>query len=67
MQLEQFQEPGGLAGRGHHTQFAPRVGKQQAGSGDVQQLDAAVRQYVQEVDDIEVGDHGVGQLDEGIS
>jgi hypothetical protein len=30
----------------------------------VQQLHAAIGEQVQEVDDVEAGDHGVGQLDE---
>ena len=64
LQLEQLEQPGGLAGRGHHAQLTARVSQQQPGGGDVQQLHAAVGQHVQEVDHVEVGDHGVGQLDE---
>ena len=62
--LEQLKQPGGFAGGGHHAQLTARVSQQQPGGGDVQQLHAAVGQHVQEVDHVEVGDHGVGQLDE---
>jgi hypothetical protein len=64
LQLEQLEQPGGLAGGGHHAQFTARVGQQQPGRGDVQQLDAAAGQRVQEVHHVEPGDHGVGKLDE---
>ena len=66
LQLEQLKQPGGLAGGGHHTQFSARIGQQQPGGGNVQQLGAAGGQHVQEVDDVEVGDHGVGKLDKGL-
>ncbi len=66
LQLEQLEQPGGLAGGGHHAQFPARVGQQQPGGGNVQQLDAAAGQHMQEVDDVEIGDHGVGQLDESL-
>ena len=66
LQLEQLEQPGGLAGGGHHAQFPARVGQQQPGGGDVEQLDAAAGQHVQEVDDVEIGDHGVGKLDKGL-
>jgi hypothetical protein len=64
LQLEQFQQPGRLAGRGDDAQLAARVGQQQPGGGDVQQLDAAAGQHMHKVDHVEPGDHGVGQLDE---
>jgi hypothetical protein len=66
LQLEQLEQPRGLAGGGHHAQLAAGVGQQQPGGGDVKQLGAAVGQHLQEVDDVEVGDHGIGQLDEGL-
>jgi hypothetical protein len=64
LQLEQLEQPGGCAGGGDDTQVTARAGQQQPGRGDVQQLDAAAGQHVQEVDHVEPGDHGVGQLDE---
>jgi len=65
LQLEQLKQPGGLARGGHHAQFPARVGQQQPGGGDVKQLNAALGQHVQEVNDVEIGDHGVGKLDKG--
>jgi len=62
LQLEQLQQPGGLAGGGDHAQLAARLRQQQPGGGDVQQLDAAAGQHVQEIDHVEPGDHRVGQL-----
>ena len=38
LQLEQLQQPDGFAGGGHHPQRPARVGQQQPGGGDVQQL-----------------------------
>jgi hypothetical protein len=64
LQLEQLQQPGSFAGGSHHAQLTSRIRQQQPGGGDVQQLDAAVGQHVQEVDHVEAGDQGVGQLDE---
>jgi hypothetical protein len=64
LQLEQLQQPGGLAGGGDHAKLPARVSQQQPGGGDVEQLHAAVGQHVQEVDHVEAGDHGVGQLNE---
>ena len=64
LQLEQLKQPGGFAGGSHHAQLTARISQQQPGGGDVQQLHAAVGQHVQEVDHVEAGDHGVGQLDE---
>ena len=64
LDLEQLEQPGGFAGGGHHAQLTARVSQQQPGGGDIQQLHAAVGQHVQEVDHVEAGDHGVGQLDE---
>jgi hypothetical protein len=63
-QLEQLQQPRRLARGGDHAQLAARVRKQQADSRDVQQPGATVRQQVQEVNDVEVGDHRVRQLNE---
>jgi hypothetical protein len=62
--LEQLKHPGGFAGGGYYAQLAARVSQQQPGGGGIQQLHAAVGQHVQEVDDVEAGDHGVGQLNE---
>jgi len=64
LQLEQLKQPGRLAGGRHHPQITARIGEQQTGGGDVQQLRAPVGHHVQEVDHVESGDHGVGQLDE---
>jgi hypothetical protein len=64
--LQQVQRVGALAGGGHHSQHAGGVGKQQPRLGAVQQLHAALRQTVQELDHVEVLDHRVGQLDEGL-
>ena len=66
LQLEQLQQPGFLAGGRRDPQLAARVGQHDPGRGRGQQGDAAVGEHVQEVDDVEVGDHRVGQLDEGV-
>jgi hypothetical protein len=42
------------------------VGQHDPGGSDIEQLDAAGRQDLQEVDDIEVIDQGVRQLYEGL-
>jgi hypothetical protein len=62
--LEQLKQPGGLARGSHQAQLTARVSQQQSGSGDVQQLHAAVGQHVQEVDHVEPGHQRVSQLDE---
>jgi hypothetical protein len=41
LQLEHLKHPGGLAGGGHHAKLPARVGQQQPGGGNVQQLDTA--------------------------
>jgi hypothetical protein len=64
LQLEQLQRPCRLAGGSHHPQLTERISKQQPGDRNVQKLLAAVSWHVQEVDHVEPGDHGVGQLDE---
>ena len=64
LQLEQLEQPGGLAGGSHHAQLTARVSQQQPGGGDVKQLRAAVGQDVQEVDHVEADHQRVSQLDE---
>ena len=49
---------------GKCSKLPARVSQQQPGGGDVKQLHATVGQHVQEVDHVEAGDHGVGQLNE---
>jgi hypothetical protein len=64
LQHEQLEHPGFLGGRCHHLQ-APMVISQDQPSGvGLQQLDAAVAQQVEKVDDVEVIDKRVGELDE---
>jgi len=46
-------------------QRAGRVGEQQSGLVTVEELEAALREAVEEVDDVEVLDHRVRELDEG--
>jgi len=65
-QLAQLQQPGLLAGGRRQPQLAARVGQHDPGRGRGQEGDAAVGEQVQEVDDVEVGDHRVGQLYEGV-
>ena len=62
LQLEQFQEPHGLAGGGHHPQVAVGPGQHETGGGDVEHLDAAVGQPGQQLDHVEVRHQRVGQL-----
>ena len=44
LQLEQLQDPHGLAGGGHHPQVAIRSDQHEAGGGDAEHIDAAVGQ-----------------------
>ena len=46
-------------------QPAAGIGEYHPGRGRAQQPDGPVGEQVQEVDDVEVGDHRVGQVDEG--
>ena len=64
LQLEQLQQAEVLGGRRHQLQVSPLVGQHQTGCVDAEQLDAGAGQRVQEVDDVEVRDQGVGQLQE---
>ena len=66
LQLEQLDQLGCLAGGRRDAQLAARVGEHHAGRGRGEQADAAVGEHVQEVDDVEVGHHGVGQVDESV-
>ena len=66
MQLEQLQHPHRLGGGGHQAQLTAWVGQQHSGGRGIQQLHAAPGEQMEEVDHVEVGDHGVSQLDEGI-
>ena len=43
LQLEEFQFAGLLGGRGQQAQLVERVGEQEAGGGDVEQLARSVR------------------------
>lgn len=65
LQFVEFEEAGFLGGGGHHLQLAAVVGEHDPGGGGAEQFDAAGGQGVQEVDDVEVGDQGVGQFHEG--
>ena len=65
LQLEQLDDPHRLAGRRHHPQLAVGGDEHDPGGGDVEDLDATIRQRGQQVDDVEVVDEVVGQLDEG--
>ena len=62
LQLEQFQHPHGLAGRGHHPQLAVGPGQHEPGGADLEQLDAAVSQQGQQFHHVEVRYQGVCQL-----
>ena len=64
LDLEQLDQPGRLAGRRCHPQLAARVGQHHPGRRHGEQRDAAVGEEVQEVDHVEIGDHGVRQVDE---
>jgi hypothetical protein len=59
-------QPDRFTGGCGHPQPAARVGEHHPGRGSRQQPDAAVGEHVQEVDDVEILDHRVGQVDEGI-
>ena len=65
LDLEQFEQSGDLAGGRHGTQLAVRAGEQDTGGGRGQQPDTAIGEHLQEVDDVEVGDHGVRQVHKG--
>jgi hypothetical protein len=62
LQLEQSQHSHGLAGGGHHPQFAVGPGQHEAGRTDLEHFDATVSQAGQELDHVEVGDQRVGQF-----
>jgi hypothetical protein len=64
LQLEQLEQADLFAGRRHHSQLASGIGEEDAGGVDVEQLDAAVGQHREQVDDVELSDEGVGELDE---
>ena len=64
LDLEQFEGAHGLVGRCHHAQIATRCGQHQPGRRDVEHVDAPVGEHGQQLDDVEVGDEGVGQFDE---
>ena len=67
LDLEQLEQPD-LLGRGaDHPEMADRVGQQDPGRGDFQQLDAARRQHGEHFDHVEVVDEGVDDLDESIA
>ena len=65
LQLEQFDDAHGLVGGCHQSQLAVGGDEHDPGGGDVEDLDAAIRQGGQQVDDVEVVDEVVGELDEG--
>ena len=64
MQLEQLQHPHRLAGGRHHPQVAVGGDQHESGGLDVEHVDATVGEQGQQLDHVEVGDEGVGQLDE---
>jgi len=64
LQLEQLEQPGRLAGGGHHAQLTARVSQQQPRRGHVQQLHTAVGQHMHEVNHVKPGHHRVRQLNE---
>jgi hypothetical protein len=66
LQLEQFEQPGGLVGVGDHVQVPALVVEHQAGRVGADEFDAALRQHLQVVDDVERIAQGVGQLDEDL-
>jgi hypothetical protein len=65
LDLEQLNQLGCLAGCRRYAQLAARVSEHDPGGGCGEQPDAAVGEHVQEVHDVEIGDHGVCQVDEG--
>ena len=64
LQLEQFQDPHGLVGRGHQPQLPVGGGQHHPGCGHAQQRHAAVGQPGEQLHHVEVIDQGVGQLDQ---
>jgi hypothetical protein len=66
LQLGQFKQPGLLGGGTDQIQHAMMVRQQDAARANAQQLGAADSEPLQEVDDVEVGHQGVGQLDEDL-
>ena len=62
LQLEQLQDPHGLAGGGHHPQVAVGPANMRPAAADVEHVDAAVRQPGQQFDYVEVRHQRVGQL-----
>ena len=65
LQFEQLDDAHGLVGRRDRLQLAGGGGEHDAGGGDVEDLDAAVRQRGEQLDDVEVVDEVVGQLHHG--
>ena len=63
LQLEQFQFAGLLGGGGQQAQLVERVGEQEAGGGDVEQLGAALGEFGQQVHHVEVVEQGVDEGD----
>jgi hypothetical protein len=60
LQLEQFQDPHGLSGGGHHPQVPVESNQHQASGPHVEHLDATVGEQAQQLDHVEVGHQRVG-------
>jgi hypothetical protein len=66
LQLEELEGPAAVVGRGHVLQPPVVVGQQQSDRGRTADRRGVVGELVQELDEVEVGDEGVGHLDEHV-
>ena len=64
LQLEELDEAHLLAGARDVSQSRFRIRQHDAGGGHIEELDAALRERLHEVDDVVVVDEGVGECDE---
>jgi hypothetical protein len=67
LELEELEKLGALVGCGHQPEPSRVVSEQQTGGTEVRELRVPAGGHLEEVDQLEVVDQGVGNLDEDLS